>query len=334
MTRTIVHLVDELTAGGVTRFVDYLIDWPELKTDFHHQRLLIRRGQWSAPVLDADLIVSHLSVSWKNLPMFLALRAKNPRTSMIHVEHTYSESFMDRHVRSTGRFMTLLRTVYALFEHTVAVSHAQLAWMTKNDLVRHGRASSIHPLTDLSPFLSLPPAERPARNIAAIGRLEEEKGLDTLIQAFRTAAPHGATLSIFGTGSLQPDLMQIAGQDPRITFFGHADPVVALTRAEIVALPSRRETFGLVALEARAAGRTVLVSGADGLADQVDDGATLVGPALSDWYRAMANLDTLHDVDQLQTARLQARDSAYRARQAWVSLFDAFAAPQMMKLAS
>ncbi|MEM9147411.1 MAG: glycosyltransferase [Pseudomonadota bacterium] len=334
MSRKIVHLVDDLTAGGVTRFLEHLAMLPELQAAFEQDYVEIRRGRWSAPVLEADVIVSHLSVSWKNLAMFLALRALNPNTPLIHIEHSYSPSFMEQKARNKTRLETVLRTVYALFDHVVAVSKAQQAWMLDRELVQEARCSAIHPLTDLQPFLRLQPASGVVTNLAVISRLEEEKGVDVLIQAFRMAAPDNIKLSVYGTGSAQRDLVELAGQDPRITFYGQSDPAIAMSEAQIIAVPSRRETFGLVALEGRAAGRTVLVSGADGLDDQVADGAVRIGADLSDWCRAMADLDALHDGDRVRFVRARALEAANRSRLAWTALFQHVAAPALQDLAS
>lgn len=334
MTQTIVHLVDDVTAGGVMRFLEHLQSLPDVSDGVQYQRIVIEPGRWSAPVLDAAMIVSHLSVSWKNLPMFLALRAKNPGTQIVHIEHSYTAAFMDQHVRYPTRFKTLLRTVYALFDRTIAVSKAQHAWMLENDLVTTRNSGVINPSTDLSPFLKLPIAKGPPRRIGVIGRLEEAKGLDILIQAFRTAAPHDASLSIYGSGGQHEKLFRMSEADPRIKFLGHADPVIAMANCDVIVMPSRREAFGLVALEARAAGRTVLVSGADGLADQAQEGAIQIGMAYSAWHSAMGRLDVLHDPDRLVIARRRAIETANRSLSAWKAMFNEVVVEEPLKLAS
>jgi len=334
MTRVILHLVDDLTAGGVMRFLEHLQSLPEFSNGVRHQHIMIQPGRWSAPTLDADMIVSHLAVSWRNLPMFLALRAKNAATQMIHIEHSYTASFVDQHVRYPARFKTLLRTVYALFDQTIAVSRAQQAWMLENDLVAAQNSDVINPSTDLSPFLKLGIASGPPRRIGAIGRLEEAKGMDILIQAFRTAAPYDASLSIYGTGGQRDDLVKLAGTDQRIKFFGHADPVIAMSQCDVIAMPSRREAYGLVALEARAAGRTVLVSGVDGLADQAQEGAIQIGTTYSSWHSAMGRLEVLHDDDRLRAAKQRAIDTAFQSQNSWKALFDGPLVAEPVKLVS
>lgn len=334
MTRTILHLVDDLTPGGITRFLDHMETLPELSGTWNQQRVALGRGRWTTPTLEADVIVSHLSISWRNLPMFLALRAKHPSTPIIHVEHTYTAGFMAQEVRRPLRFKTLLRTVFALFDHVVSVSKAQHDWFIEADLLRDGRHSIITPSTEIAPFLAIEPVAETRGRIGVVGRLDDPKGVDIVISAFRASAPEHATLSVFGTGEALGKLTALAGNDSRIRFEGHADPVEAIASCDVIAVPSRRESYGLVALEARAAGRTVMVSGADGLADHVRDGAVLVGPDVADWQAAFGKLEVLHDPSRLRVARARAVEAATQSRENWRSLFETFAGIEELQLAS
>lgn len=320
MTSRILHLLDDQTAGGVTRFVDCLLSEPEIVAGATHEIVPLRRNSWSAPAFDADLIVSHLTVSWRMLPMLLALRARNPRTRIVHVEHSYAAGFMDLEVRSKARFTTLLRTAYAMFETVVAVSAAQANWMLSEELVAPEALRVVPPMVDLAPFLALEPARHSPRRIAAIGRLEEIKGFDVLIRAFRATADADMELHIHGCGPARVELEMFASGDPRVRFHGFSDPVFALAHCDVVAVPSRRECYGLVAQEARAAGRLVLVSGADGLRDQVADGAVLVGQSFHDWCAAIENLAAMHSPERVAVARTRTIERVRTSVAAWRAL--------------
>lgn len=334
MKQTLLHLVDDETPGGITRFLDHLNTLPAMQSNWTQTRVTIPRGRWSAPRLNADVIVSHLSISWRNLPMLLALRAKHPATPILHVEHTYTSGFMATDVRHPQRFKTLLRTAFALFDFVVAVSEAQHNWFVEADLVRDGRHSVIRPSVDLAPFLAIESPAEAGLRIGMIGRLDFPKGTDVLIRAFKASAPKSATLSIFGDGSEQRRLVAIAADDARISFQGHADPVQAMQRCDIIAIPSRREAYGLVALEARAAGRMVLVSGVDGLADQVGRGAVLVGDGESDWHDAMSRLSMLQAAYNPSRGRATAAEDAERSREAWQRLLGCFCSEATEMLAA
>jgi len=118
--------------------------------------------------------------------------------------------------------------------------------------------------------------------IASIGRLERYKGHHRVIAAF----PHvlesepEARLLIVGKGPYEPELRAQAkelGVDANVEFTSTPpDQPTAmaelLQRVSLVALLSDFETHPLVALEAAAAGRRLLVADASGLAEIAEDG--------------------------------------------------------------
>lgn len=123
--------------------------------------------------------------------------------------------------------------------------------------------------------------ERP--RIVAAGRLVEAKGHDLLIDAAgRVAADFD--LLIHGEGPLRAALARrIAerGLEGRVTLAGHAPDLAAvLADADLCVLPSRREGFGNVVVEAMAAGVPVLAAACSGPAGLIEDGRNgfLVAP--------------------------------------------------------
>ena len=273
-TRKIVHLVDDTTAGGVMRMLDHLMSQPGLA---HQSLRKLTRGSLSPGRIDADVIVSHLTISWRGLPGLIALRAMNPGARIIHVEHSYTRAFTALNVARKARFFALLRVAYSLFDRVVAVSRAQAAWLEERRLVDAGALAVIPPDVPLGALANLPRPTGLPRVVGAIGRLERQKGFDVLIEAFRLCPRRDARLLIFGEGSERAHLEVLAAGDDRIDFRGHAeDPAAAYGEVDLVAMPSRWEAFGLVAREARAAGRPVIQSTVDGLADQIDEATRVV----------------------------------------------------------
>jgi glycosyltransferase involved in cell wall biosynthesis len=102
--------------------------------------------------------------------------------------------------------------------------------------------------------------------ILSAGRLETEKGMDILIQAFDLFASDnpGSELRIVGRGPVEPDLKTMASRtfDPdRIKFLGNLsrkDLLREMQHASMLALTSRFEAFGLVMAEAMSTGLPVL----------------------------------------------------------------------------
>jgi len=86
-----IHLIDDRRMGGVTRFLEQLNTLrPGDKTEF------CKRGSMRAVSYGVDLIVSHLAISWRTLPMLIALRACNPKARLIHIETKTLPGFASR----------------------------------------------------------------------------------------------------------------------------------------------------------------------------------------------------------------------------------------------
>lgn len=119
--------------------------------------------------------------------------------------------------------------------------------------------------------------------IAAVSRLRREKGLDVLIRSLEHLTGIGDVhLIVAGTGPEEPLLRQLAAASPiQVHFLGHRDDVpVLLQAADVVVIPSRRESFGRLTLEAMAAGRPVVATHVGGLPEAIVDGETgLLVPA-------------------------------------------------------
>ena len=277
MRMRVLHLVDDTTAGGVMQVVRHLTTDDGHAAIADHRIAEVRRGSLSLPELDADVIVSHLTVAWRCLPALALLRLRSRGRLLIHVEHSYTAGFVRHNVKRRGRFMAMLRLAYSRFDRVVAVSAAQSSWLLRNTLVRKGNLRLIRSCTDLSKTAALPPATGPVRHFGAIGRLERQKGFDLLIAAFRQTTDPDLRLTIFGTGSEQQSLAQLADGDNRVTFAGHTDtPAEAYAQVDAVIMPSRWEAYGLVAVETLCAGRRLICGDVDGLRDHADLGATIV----------------------------------------------------------
>ncbi|SNS51950.1 glycosyltransferase [Tropicimonas sediminicola] len=287
--KTIVHLVDDTTAGGVMRMLDFIETNPEMARLGSHRVQVVARGRLAAPQLDEEIIVSHLSVSWRNLPMLVGLRARYADRTLIHVEHSYTGAFTGLKVRHRTRFFALLRTAYSLFDRVIAVSEGQGRWLAERGLVREEALAVIPSCVDLAPFLALPGRYGAPRIIGAIGRFDEQKGFDTLIRAFRETADPDLRLRLIGEGADRAALEELASGDSRISFHGYSStPAAEMAKLDMVAMPSRWEAYGLVALEARAAGRALLVAQVDGLQDHIEGGARAVaGGTVEAWREAI-----------------------------------------------
>jgi glycosyltransferase involved in cell wall biosynthesis len=138
--------------------------------------------------------------------------------------------------------------------------------------------STIHNGVPDEPPPSRPPALSPGTPpfIGAVGRIEFQKGFDTLIQALRQIP--NATLVVVGDGSERRRLEDLARDldvADRVAWTGwREDPRTYLPSFDVVALPSRFEGFPLALLEALLARSAVVAADVGSVAEAVRDGET------------------------------------------------------------
>ncbi len=136
---------------------------------------------------------------------------------------------------------------------------------------------------EIDEIASTAPTPTPSPTIFFCGRHEERKGLAVLLDAFG-ALPDDVRLWIASDGPDSARLRQEHAGDERITWLGRisdAEKFARLRGADAFCAPSLYgESFGVVLIEAMAAGTAVVASGIDGYRNVATDGedALLVAP--------------------------------------------------------
>ncbi len=156
------------------------------------------------------------------------------------------------------------------------------------------------------------PGVHPGLPVVFLGRLDPIKDVPTLVAA--VGRLDGVRLDIYGDGPDRPRVTATIarlGLGDRVTLRGPVPrPQAALAAAGLLVLPSLAEGFGLVLIEAMAAGVPVVATDVPGIRDVVTDGRTglLVPPGdapgmatairrvlddrpLRDWFVAAAAAD-------------------------------------------
>lgn len=136
--------------------------------------------------------------------------------------------------------------------------------------------------------------ERPY--VFSLSRIDANKGLDFLINAFARVAGEADLALVIGGGSAEPrererlvleelrDLAAAQGVEGRVAFTSYVtdrELPYFYRRARAFVLPSKFEPFGMTALEAMACGTPVVATNLGGLARFLEDGrdALLVDPS-------------------------------------------------------
>jgi len=173
------------------------------------------------------------------------------------------------------------------------------------------------PAVQRKTFLDAYPGLSGTRMVLFLGRIHPKKGCDLLIEAFARVACRDPLLRLVIAGpdecGWQADLVSLASQlgvSARVMFTGPLYGEVkwgALRSAEVLALPSHTENFGITVVEALACGVPVLISNEVNIWREIDaDGAGLVAGA--DMPGAVNLLDRWLNLPP--EARCQMRDNA------------------------
>ena len=116
---------------------------------------------------------------------------------------------------------------------------------------------------ELGRFSPAPSGSRDGRQIVFLGRLEERKGVAVLLEAFSLLAP-GPHLLVIGDGPGRASLAQHAAGRDAVRFLGRLDDAEVaevLASSSLLIAPSLfGESFGVVLIEAMAAGAAVIAS--------------------------------------------------------------------------
>ncbi|MDQ0613773.1 glycogen(starch) synthase [Microbacterium sp. W4I4] len=250
------------------------------------------RRRWAAAA--GDLRPDVLVVQCFGPNGIYALRLHR-RTGIPLVVVSHGETLGD----DNGAFVRSRQLRTALREAlSTASAHAAPSRYVLDDLTaRFGAGEGTIIPNGVAPLPRLGSVVRADDLIIAVGRLGRMKGFDLLIDAITRV--DGARLEIVGGGPERDALQQQideAGLSDRVRLVGARDAAGVAERiaaATAVVVPSRSESFGIVALEAWRGGAPLIVTSRGGAAEFVQDGegGLLVDPldidALADAMRRM-----------------------------------------------
>jgi glycosyltransferase involved in cell wall biosynthesis len=272
----IIHLLNDQAMGGIRSVIQSLSDSflaNQYRFEFHcvsPQRLFF-------PRYTARMVMVHYAVNWRTLLGLLGLRLTNPGAKIVIQEHHYSPTFANK-TPSPKRFQGMLRLNYALVDHVIAISTCQSQWLLERKILPAAKLTTIAQSRKLDDYLAVPPLiPHTPLVLGAYGRFCDQKGFDILLKAMKNLPQ--LTLQLAGRGEDEAKLRQLAQELDGVHFMGQVDNVPQfLASCDVIVIPSRYEPFGLVCLEALAAGRPVVVSAVDGLPEQLQGCGLVVPP--------------------------------------------------------
>jgi glycosyltransferase involved in cell wall biosynthesis len=117
-----------------------------------------------------------------------------------------------------------------------------------------------------------------------VGYLNQRKGVDYLINAFKQLSDTAAELMIVGSGPEESKLRKLARGDTRISFVGYLEGVEKANlyaSADVLVLPTFHDVWGLVINEAIHYGLAVIVTEHAGAAELVNQDSGVIVPSHS-----------------------------------------------------
>jgi len=215
------------------------------------------------------------------------------RESIIITQKHNSVTFKKHNI-----FLPLEMISMLLNKKVIAISESVKRSLLKYELIPQKKIRVIPNGFDYQKFYKVRTAEIISEDkdivIGTVCRLEEQKGIIYLLKAMKIVLEKypNARLEIVGDGSLLEKLKEFSnklGISNSVVFFGKfADVIPFYRRMNIFVLPSVYEGFGIVLLEAMAAGIPVVSTNVDGIIEVVVNGESGIlvkpksGKALAD----------------------------------------------------
>lgn len=251
--------------------------------------------------LGADVLVEDMSI----VPFFSPLLCRNAKRIVL-THHLNGAQFFGSQKLPYAIVGYLAEKLFLLLykkEMVVTVSE----WM-KQTLEAHGFTTVRTVLNGVDEeLLAIKKDYATEPTVLFLGRVEHRKGVDLLLKTFPLVKMCIPNVRYVVAGRMTRPFPPMPG----VTFTGHVSEegkLKLLSRAWLCAVPSRREGYGIVPLEASATGTFVVANDTEGLREAVKNGETGV---LTDCTDASAFARTL--VGWLDVEKLKRKEPACRA---------------------
>jgi glycosyltransferase involved in cell wall biosynthesis len=248
-----------------------------------------------------DLVEAHLTWS-RLLALFAAWKANVPLRIGFEQGDVYMNSWKFRAANFVAQ----------LFAHRIVVCSEALGdWVQRTHGISRSKLLVLHNCVDTARFSP----DGPRANdivfpvgttvFCAVGTLGRgvNKRVDVCIRALASARAAGAKvgLVVCGDGEQRPDLENLAlalGVASDVKFLGTRSDVASVLRAcDVFCHAAPWEPFGIVAIEAMAAGLPIVVPNAGGIREILNSGkGGLLYPALDDRALGRAMVALAHDL--------------------------------------
>jgi beta-1,4-mannosyltransferase len=301
--------------GATTKFIDQVVLYAPSDIDFEYfnwrQALFGRYDVLHVHWPEFLIRSRHRYVAWMRRVFFRTLlhRIRRRNTPVVRTLHNVAP-----HEAGSASEAELLAELDRLTTN----------WVTLNSCtpIPSGRSTTLIPHGDYQgQFESIPRSAPIPGRLLFVGRIEPYKGVEELVDAFRTVAKPGDSLRIVGQpteamrarleGRLHDWDRTDATLSLRLDFVSDADLVHEVSSAEAVVLPYREMHNSGIALVALSLGRPIVVPAGctnEALAAEVGVGWVIQYPGEFSADRLRASVDALASGERSERPNLSGRD--------------------------
>ena len=219
---------------------------------------------------------------------------------------------------------------------TIVISRENFELMESDFAVEASALNLVHNGIEVERFSGQKKADIPVENgdilVTCIAELHSRKGHRYLLDAFRKLhleSPR-VKLLLVGTGPAESELKEKYADLVNVRFLGWRDDIPeVLAASDIFILPSLKEAFGLVILEAMASGTVAIATNAGGAPDIIRNGVTglLIPPASSERiieaiFTLLRNPDQKRDIEKAALASVRENFTAERMAENTIAVYN------------
>jgi len=226
---------------------------------------------------DYDLIEANPWISM--LVVSIAARLKRTRSSA--VIHDLSSGKPDQWISFSGLAELFEKLLIRLpFDKIICVSNKVKSRLIREYNLRPDKIAVFYDGVDLMLIDSVSIAKKEKNTLAFVGRLVPHKHVDDLIKAVKLLKKEIPTikLKVIGTGQELDNLrslvtrLKLADNVSLLGAVPDKEKIKELKRSNLFVLPSTREGFGIVLVEAFASRIPCIAYSSDGVVEVIDDG--------------------------------------------------------------
>jgi len=327
LKKKVLHIINNLGSGGAESMLLHFLQHAVSNEYFEFKILLLENNQISYDIPD-NVIIDNLPFQTGRFSIkrivYLFKYLKNNNFDIIHTHLFPTQYYValmklffkktkfittEHNTTNTRRKFYITRVldklVYKQYDRIIFISKGVKKQFTKDYQIKNCKKGIVlNNGIPLEKFYNRNKKKIDPNNIKLImvARFDVQKDHETLLKALQLL-PSNYTLSLVGEGpgmNRIKDLAKTLKIEPRISFLGFRKDIPKLYKKhDIFILSSNWEGFGLVAIEAMAAGLPVIASDVPGLKEIVKDAGIIFTPkdfkSLAENILNVSNNQVLYD---------------------------------------